>query len=209
MHSFAIFFLLLSLTIVKRSTLAKIWGVCSPPPPHPSRFLWVWIKLFKKYTEAAKNKESEEKFIFRKICHSKQGFKLNLDKPISYTTVRNVLLTDLKNIGLYKTQFGLHSLRSRGATAAAHFVINDRLFQKHGRWKSENVKNGYVQRNNLRALLSVSINLRLGSGALTLAYRRLHYCKILYFIPLPVYLRDKEIRLFSFDKGISNITSNK
>ena len=27
------------------------------------------IKLFKKYTEAAKHKESEEKFIFRQICH--------------------------------------------------------------------------------------------------------------------------------------------
>ena len=45
-------------------------------------------KFFRKYTEAVKIKESEEKFIFRQICHSKQGFKLkDLDKPISYTTV--------------------------------------------------------------------------------------------------------------------------
>ena len=70
------------------------------------------IKLFKKYTEAAKIKESEEKFSFRQICHSKQGFKLiDLDKPISYTTVRDILLTNLKNIGLGKTQLGLQSLR--------------------------------------------------------------------------------------------------
>ena len=47
------------------------------------------IKLFKKYTVTAKIKESEEKFVFRQICHSKQGFKLKgLDKPISYTTER-------------------------------------------------------------------------------------------------------------------------
>ena len=119
------------------------------------------IKLFKKYTEAAKIKESEEKFIFRQICHSKQGFKLkDQDKPISYTTVRDILLSNLKNIGLDKTQFGLHSLRSGGATAAANLGINDRLFQKHGRWKSEKVKNGYVH-ENLRALLSVSKNLGL------------------------------------------------
>ena len=65
------------------------------------------IKLFKKYIEAAKIKEAEEKFIFRQICHSKQGFKLkDLDKPISYTTVRDILLTNLKNTGLNKTQFG-------------------------------------------------------------------------------------------------------
>ena len=94
----------------------------------------------------------------RQIYHSKQGFKLkNLDKPINYTTVRYILLTNLMKIGLDKTQFGLHSLRSRRTTAAANFRINDRLFQKRGRWKSENVKNGYV-RENLRALLSVFKN---------------------------------------------------
>ena len=89
------------------------------------------IKL---YIETAKVKESEDKFIFRQICRSKQGFKLkDLDKPISYTTVRDILLTNLKNVGLDKIQFGLHSLRSGGATAAANVGINNRLFQKHGR----------------------------------------------------------------------------
>ena len=71
------------------------------------------LKLFRKYIEAAKIKESEEKYIFRQICHSKQGFKLkDLDKSISCTTVREILLTNLKNIGLDKRQFGLHSLKS-------------------------------------------------------------------------------------------------
>ena len=70
-----------------------------------------------------------------------------MDKPISYITVRDILLTNLKNIGLDKTQFGLHSLRSGGATAAADFAINDKLFQKHGRWRSEKVKNVYVHEN--------------------------------------------------------------
>ena len=73
------------------------------------------IKPFKKYTEATKIKESEQKFIFRHICQSKQGFKLkDLDKHISYTTVRDILLTNLKNIVLDKTQFGFHGLRSGG-----------------------------------------------------------------------------------------------
>ena len=46
------------------------------------------VKLFRKYTESAKIKESEEKIIFKQICHSKQGFKLkDPDKPISQ--VRN------------------------------------------------------------------------------------------------------------------------
>ena len=69
------------------------------------------------YIEATRIQEPEEKFIFRQICHSKQGFKLkDVDKPISYMMVGNILLTNLKNIGLGKTQFGLHSLKSGGVT---------------------------------------------------------------------------------------------
>ena len=45
-----------------------------------------------------------------------------------------------QKIGLEKTQFCLHSLGSGGAIAAAHLGINYRLFQKHRRWKTENVK---------------------------------------------------------------------
>ena len=57
------------------------------------------VKLFRKYTESAKIKESHEKIIFKQICHSKQGFKLkDPDKPISHTTVRNTLLTNVKKI---------------------------------------------------------------------------------------------------------------
>ena len=74
-----------------------------------------WMYLFKLYStlcpleifnEATKIKESKKKFVFRQICHGKQGFKLkDLDKPISYTTVRDILVANLKNIGLDKTQF--------------------------------------------------------------------------------------------------------
>ena len=75
--------------------------------------------------------------------------------------VRDILLTNRKNIGSKKkTQFGLRSLRSGGAKAAENVGLNDRLFQKHGRWGSEDLKNRYVH-ENVRALLSVSKNLGL------------------------------------------------
>ena len=47
-----------------------------------------------------------------------------------------------------------HSLRAGGATAAANAGINDRLFKRHGRWLSENAKDGYVK-DNFQTLLSV------------------------------------------------------
>ena len=56
----------------------------------------------------------------------------------------------------YSTKlFGLHSLGSGGATAAVIAGVNDRLFKRHGRWRSEKAKDGYVK-DNLEALLSVS-----------------------------------------------------
>ena len=51
----------------------------------------------------------------------------------------------IKGIGLNPEEFGLHSLRSGGATAAANGGIEDRLFKRHGRWRSESAKDGYVK----------------------------------------------------------------
>ena len=79
---------------------------------------------------------------------------------LSYTRVRELLLEKLVLLGLDPSDFGLHSLRSGGATAAANAGVSDRLFKKHGRWKSEKAKDGYVK-ENLQSLLSVSLNLGL------------------------------------------------
>ena len=35
-------------------------------------------------------------------------------------------------------------MRSGGATAAANSDINDRVWKRHGRWKSDSSKDGYV-----------------------------------------------------------------
>ena len=56
------------------------------------------------------------------------------------------------------SKFGVHSLRLGGATSAASAGVVDRLFKKHGRWKSENAKDGYVK-EDMNAILSVSLNL--------------------------------------------------
>ena len=62
----------------------------------------------------------------------------------------------------YSTKlFGLRSvfaLISGGATAAAYVGVNDGLFKRHGRWRSDKAKDGYVK-DNLEALLSVSKSL--------------------------------------------------
>lgn len=64
---------------------------------------------------------------------------------MSYTRVRELVLGMLSAIGLDHRQFGLHSLRAGGASAAANAGVPDRLFKRHGRWRSENAKDGYVK----------------------------------------------------------------
>jgi hypothetical protein len=78
---------------------------------------------------------------------------------LSASRLRDHLQEMCKQAGIGK-HIGLHSCRIGGATAAANNSVEDRLFQKHGRWASEGVKNGYV-RESLAALLSVSSNLGL------------------------------------------------
>ncbi len=53
------------------------------------------------------------------------------------------------------SKYGVHSLRSGGATAAANAGISDRHFKRHGRWKSETAKDGYVK-DSLDSRLQVS-----------------------------------------------------
>ena len=86
-----------------------------------------------------------DKYIFRGIENTKNGQKLRkINKPLSYMTVRCHVLDLLANIGFDPTKFGLHSLQSGGASAAAKLGVNDRLFKKHGRWKSDKEKDSYV-----------------------------------------------------------------
>ena len=81
------------------------------------------------------------------------GFEASL----SCTRMRELLLEKLEKVGLNLKQYGLHSLRAGGATAAANagVPVPDRLFKRHGRWRSENAKDGYVK-DSLPDRLSVT-----------------------------------------------------
>ena len=58
---------------------------------------------------------------------------------ISYTRAREIVKEAFKDISDV-SKISLHSLRSGGASAAANAGILDRLFERHGRWASENAK---------------------------------------------------------------------
>lgn len=90
------------------------------------------VAMLERYLRKANIMPSSEEFIFRSIlyCKKSKSYKLrNGNKPLSYTRAREILLEALKSLGLESGNFGLHSLRSGGATAAASNGITDRLFK--------------------------------------------------------------------------------
>lgn len=118
------------------------------------------VAMLLDYINCAKIEMSDDNFIFRQItyCKKSSSYKLRNSGHISYTRAREILLEKLECLGLEKSKFGLHSLRSGGATSAANAGVSDRLFKKHGRWKTDKAKDGYV-REDLKSQLSVSLNL--------------------------------------------------
>ena len=94
--------------------------------------------------------------LFRGLNIVKAKTRMRRSK-ISYTRVRELVkgtFADSTDVNL----IGVHSLRAGGASSAANNGIPDRLFKRHGRWSSENAKDGYI-RDRLEDRLSVSRNL--------------------------------------------------
>ena len=103
------------------------------------------VKMMEVYLRLAEADLRSDEMLFRPIVATKRGARLRSSGKMSYTRTRELVLGALSDIGLDKSQFGVHSLRAGGATAAASAGIPDRAFKKHGRWKSERAKDGYVK----------------------------------------------------------------
>ena len=87
--------------------------------------------------------------------------KLRDTGGLSHSRMSELVKEKLDELGFKAAEFGLHSLQSGGATTAARAGVPDRLFKRHGHWKSENAtKDGYVE-GSLEQRLSITENLGL------------------------------------------------
>lgn len=101
-------------------------------------------------------KFNHDDFLFCNLSATSKGYKIReSNKPMSYTNLRDLFLKAIKPHVHDVSKYGLHSLRSGGATTAANKGIKDRMFKRHGRWASESAKDGYVK-DNLSERLMVS-----------------------------------------------------
>jgi site-specific recombinase XerD len=113
------------------------------------------FSLLTRFVQETRIDLSSELPFFRNLRYVRGGSYVVCDQGLSYSRARTVVKGVLIKLGYSPQSYGLHSLRSGGATAAANAGVPDRMFKRHGRWKSEKAKDGYIK-DNISSLLSVS-----------------------------------------------------
>ena len=111
-------------------------------------------KALEEYISAAQIDLSEDLPLFRALATPRSKEMVR-----SYTRARELVKDAFKGL-TDVSKLSLHSLRAGGATSAACAGIPDRLFKRHGRWASENAKDGYVKDDfNSRLLVTRSLGI--------------------------------------------------
>ena len=118
------------------------------------------VTMLERYYKMGSVSQSSSLSLFRGITKTKHGERLRATGSLSYSRMRELFLKKINELGYDAGKFGLHSLRSGGASAAANAGVADRLFKRHGRWRSEAAKDGYVK-DSQQSLMSVSKSLEL------------------------------------------------
>ena len=112
--------------------------------------------MLQKYMACAGLSQNSNNFLFKPCFRSKGISKLiKTNKKLSYTRVRECVLAKLHSVAP-NLNLGTHSLRASGATAAANAEgVSDRCLKRHGRWKTEVAKDGYIV-DSLERRLSIT-----------------------------------------------------
>ena len=110
------------------------------------------VKVVEKFLAVARH--DPKTTLWHRIQHTKNGQKLRKE-PMSYSRANKLFKEELEREGLDSKCYGLHSLRSGGATTAAAMGIPDRLLQRQGGWRSTAAKNNYIN-ESVNSLLLVT-----------------------------------------------------
>ena len=113
------------------------------------------VAMLEYYLQRVGMTTGDDRFLFRAIQKTKNGESLRELGSISYSCIHRLFKKKVADLGFPAQEFGLHSLRSGGATAAANAKVPDQIFKRHGRWRSENAKDGYVK-DDLESRLEVN-----------------------------------------------------
>ena len=110
------------------------------------------INMLNRYMSLANLDFDSDSYLFKAVNTSKAGSKLIFkDRQLSYTRVKECVVSLFKLVD-QNLKIGLHSLRSGGVSTAANNDVNDRCLKRHGRWKTDFAKDGYIDDNPCKRL---------------------------------------------------------
>ena len=94
------------------------------------------VRISERYFEALGDPDISTLPVLRRLTRCK-GSLIPTKHKLSYTRTREIVLHALLPFVPDIQSFGLHSLRSGGASAASNAQVPSHLISMHGRWKSE------------------------------------------------------------------------
>ena len=117
------------------------------------------VKITQKYIQKTKILKGRSEYLFRGVVKKNSGYSLRgINKPITYTRIREEVLSVLKKLGLSSEDYGLHRVRAGGCTMATHLGVKKHLLKSMVVGNSDRVKDGFTH-PTLNDLLLVSQNL--------------------------------------------------
>lgn len=117
--------------------------------------------MLQRYMSAAGLSVQSDDYLFKPAFRSKRTSSLiKTNKSISYTRAKECIVNKLKSVAP-DLKLGTHTLRASGASAAANASgVSDRCLKRHGRWKTDIAKDGYID-DSVEKRLSITKKLKL------------------------------------------------
>ena len=122
-----------------------------------------WTEKYLTLTALQRNPNN---YLISRLAHTKRGHNPIGRRSLSYSRIRENFLQLLAPVwaaGRGIRDYGMHSLRSGGASAADNNDVSDRLIGKRGRWSSNTSRDTYIKDNKWK-WLSVTQTLALGTS---------------------------------------------
>lgn len=114
------------------------------------------VELTLRYMLEGNIQQGSDLPLFRSLNYHRKSKNYSLRKSgLSYTRCLELFKDCLRGLGYNPKDFGLHSLRSGGISAAvrnSNNTISERLLKLHGRWKCDIAKDMYVHEDIKRRL---------------------------------------------------------
>ena len=99
------------------------------------------VHLVRKFLTVGYHRKND--YLFHGATFTNSGYKLRVRK-LSYSGALESMRGQLNATGLDPKKYGLHSMRSGGASLAVALGVPDHLMMHHGGWRSELSKNRYI-----------------------------------------------------------------